>query len=102
MIYATNSFGIEDLTLTSVVGFAIAVAFVLYLYFTPSMREGGLDIAAELKRVTWPSLAETRVSTIAVVIASLVAAIILFFFDFVASKLMTIWVPAGLRWIAGA
>ena len=91
----------EDVTLTLVVGFAVALAAVLYVWFSPKIRDGSLEIAAELKRVTWPSLAETRVSTIAVVIASLVASLILFFFDFVASKAMTIWVPAGLRFITG-
>jgi len=50
--------------------------------------------------VTWPSLAETRVSTIAVIIASLVSALILFVFDFVASKVMTAWVPGLLGWLA--
>ena len=94
--------GIEDMTVTSVVGFVISGAIALYIYFNPKLREGGLDIAAELKRVSWPSVAETRVSTVAVVIASLVSSIILFFFDFIASKVMTIWVPAGLRWITGS
>ena len=94
--------GVEDLTLTAVVGFALAIGGAVYVYMNPKLREGGLDIAAELKRVSWPSVAETRVSTIAVVIASLVSSIILFFFDFIASKVMTIWVPAGLRWITGS
>ena len=91
----------ESMTLSAVVGFVVAIAAAIYIWFSASLREGGLEIAAELKRVTWPSMAETRVSTIAVVIASLVAAIILFFFDFIASKAMTIWVPAGLRFITG-
>ncbi|HEY3449126.1 MAG TPA: preprotein translocase subunit SecE [Myxococcales bacterium] len=92
---------VEDLTLTAIVGFAISAGVAIYVYMNPKLREGGLDIAAELKRVSWPSIAETRVSTIAVVIASLVSSLILFFFDFIASKVMTIWVPAGLRWITG-
>jgi preprotein translocase subunit SecE len=91
----------EDVTLTLLLGFGVAIAAALYVWFNQKLREGGLEIAAELKRVTWPSLAETRVSTIAVVIASLVASLVLFFFDFIASKVMTIWVPAGLRWITG-
>ncbi|MBI5546430.1 MAG: preprotein translocase subunit SecE [Deltaproteobacteria bacterium] len=95
-------FGIDDLTLTGVIGFAIAVGVAIYLYMNARTREGGLEIAAELKRVTWPSLAETRVSTIAVIIASLVSSLILAFFDIVASKVMTTWVPAALRWATGA
>ena len=92
----------EDVTLTGLIGFALAVGIALYVYLNPKLREGGLDIAAELKRVSWPSIAETRVSTVAVVVASLVSSLILFFFDFIASKVMTIWVPAGLRWITGS
>lgn len=92
----------EDVTLTGLLGFGAAAALAIYAYMNPKLREGGLDIASELKRVSWPSMAETRVSTIAVVIASLVSALILFFFDFIASKVMTIWVPAGLRWLTGA
>jgi preprotein translocase subunit SecE len=90
-----------DMTVSSVIGFGVAIAAAIYVWFNAKLKEGGLEIAAELKRVTWPSLAETRVSTIAVIIASLVASLILFFFDFVASKAMTIWVPAGLRFITG-
>lgn len=92
----------EDVTLTGLLGFGLAAALAIYVYMNAKLREGGLDIAAELKRVSWPSMAETRVSTIAVVIASLVSSLILFFFDFIASKVMTIWVPAGLRWLTGA
>jgi len=44
--------------------------------------------------VTWPSWAETRVSTIAVVIASLSAAVILFGIDTLAYKIMVNWLPA--------
>jgi preprotein translocase subunit SecE len=95
-------FGLENVTLTVVIGFVLAIGAAVYVYLSPKLREGGLDIATELKRVTWPSLAETRVSTVAVVIASLVSSLVLFFFDFVASKVMTIWVPAALHWLAGA
>jgi len=90
-----------DITLTVLIGFGVAIGAAIYVYMNPKTREGGLEIAGELKRVTWPSVAETRVSTIAVVIASVVSSLILFFFDFIASKVMTIWVPAALRWITG-
>jgi len=43
--------------------------------------------------VTWPSWAETRTSTAAVVVASLVSAFILFGIDTVAYKLMVDWLP---------
>jgi len=93
-------FGIEELTVSSVVGFAIAAGAAVACYFNPRIYAGSLDIATELKKVTWPSLGETRVSTIAVIIASIVSALVLFFFDLVSSKVMTEWVPAFLSWLA--
>ena len=45
-------------------------------------------------KVTWPTWAETRVSTLAVVVASLVAAVLLFGIDTLAYKLMVEWLPA--------
>jgi preprotein translocase subunit SecE len=53
-----------------------------------------LEVATELMRVTWPSWEETRVSTIAVVVASLVAAVLLFGMDTLAYKMMVEWLPA--------
>ena len=91
--------GVEGLTASLVIGFALSIGGVLFCYLNPRIHAGSLDIAAELKRVTWPSAAETRVSTVAVIIASLVAAGVLFTFDFVSSKLMTQWVPTALEWM---
>jgi len=53
-----------------------------------------MEVASELMKVTWPSWAETRVSTVAVVIASLAAALILFAIDSLAYKIMVTWLPA--------
>jgi len=39
------------------------------------------DLVAELRKVSWPSLAETRAATIAVIVASLIAAVLLGVFD---------------------
>ncbi len=93
-------FGIDELTLSAVLGFGVAIAIAVVGYLNPKVHAVSIDIATELKRVTWPSLAETRVSTVAVIIASVVSALVLFGFDFISSKVMTVWVPAGLKWIA--
>jgi preprotein translocase subunit SecE len=45
-------------------------------------------------KVTWPSWDETRVATVAVIVASAVAAVVLFGIDTVAAKLMVDWLPA--------
>jgi len=93
-------FGIEELTVSAVLGFAIAAGAAIACFMNPRIYAGSLDVATELKKVTWPSLAETRVSTIAVIIASFVSALILFFFDLISSKVMTEWVPGMLGWLA--
>lgn len=92
--------GIEDLTVTSLLGFVLAIGTAVALWMTPKVQGASLEVATELKKVTWPSFAETRVSTVAVIIASLVSSIILFVFDFLASKIMTVWVPGILGWLA--
>lgn len=96
----TSFFGIAELSISSIVGFVIAATAGILLWTNPRTHGASIDIATELKRVTWPSFAETRVSTVAVIVASVVAALILFVFDFFSSKIMTEWMPALLGWFA--
>ena len=56
----------------------------------PRTQTVSLEIALELKRVTWPSLRETRASTVAVVVASFIAAIVLGIFDFIWGRLSSL------------
>lgn len=79
---------------STLVGFAIALAAAIALYAHPRTHAMSLDVASELMKVTWPSWPETRASTFAVVVASLVAALLLFFIDTVAYKLMVDWLPS--------
>jgi preprotein translocase subunit SecE len=72
---------LSDWTLSTVLGFAVAVIAAVVVWRIPRTREVSLDVALELRRVTWPSLRETRAATIAVIIASFVAAVILGVFD---------------------
>jgi preprotein translocase subunit SecE len=76
------------------VGFALALAITVALYVHPRTHALSLDVASELMKVSWPTWPETRASTLAVVVASLVAAVLLFFIDTVAYKLMVDWLPA--------
>jgi preprotein translocase subunit SecE len=64
-----------------------------YAWFNPKTRNISVEVATELMRVTWPSWEETRISTFAVVIASLVAAVILFGIDTFSYKVMVDWLP---------
>jgi preprotein translocase subunit SecE len=83
-----------DWKVSTLVGFGLAAAVAVGAYAHPRTHGMSLDVASELMRVTWPSWTETRVSTFAVVVASVIAAVVLFFIDTVAYKLMVEWLPA--------
>jgi len=77
-----NDFSILGMAnLSSAVGFALAFLAAIVAWQVPKTQRISLEIALELRRVTWPSLRETRAATIAVIIASFVAAVILGVFD---------------------
>jgi preprotein translocase subunit SecE len=73
--------------LSSVVGFAIAAIVAVIVWRLPKTQTASLEVALELRRVTWPSLRETRAATIAVIVASFIAAIVLGVFDLLWSRL---------------
>ncbi len=54
---------------------------------TPRLHAVSLEVAGELKKVTWPSLRETRAATVAVVVFTFVAAVLLGVFDLVWARL---------------
>lgn len=83
-----------DWQVTSLVGYLLAVGLVVGTWFNPKSHAVAIDIASELMKVTWPTWSETRASTVAVVIASVVAAVILFCIDTIAYNLMVEWLPA--------
>jgi len=79
-----------DWTLSTVLGFALAAAAAVVVWRIPKTQTVSLEIALELRRVTWPSLRETRAATIAVVVASAIAAVILYAFDLLWGKLSSL------------
>jgi preprotein translocase subunit SecE len=83
-----------DADVPTAVGYALALALAIFAWVHPTPKHLALESASELMKVTWPSWAETRVSTIAVVITSLVAAFILFGIDTVAYQIMVDWLPS--------
>jgi preprotein translocase subunit SecE len=83
-----NDFAVfSDWTLSTVVGFALAIATAVVVWRIPKTQQVSLEVALELRRVTWPSMRETRAATVAVIVASAVAAVILGLFDLVWSWL---------------
>lgn len=83
-----------DWQVSTLVGYLLALGLALLVWFQPKAQAVALDIASELMKVTWPSWSETRASTVAVIVASVVAAVVLFFIDSIAYKLMVEWLPA--------
>lgn len=79
-----NDFAVlGDWTLSTILGFGMALVLAIGLWRYPKTQQVSFEIALELRRVTWPSLRETRAATVAVIVASAIAAVILGLFDFV-------------------
>ena len=76
------------------VGFFLAAGLVVGAYMHPRSNALSLEVASELMKVTWPTWAETKASTVAVIVASVVAAVLLFCIDTLAYNLMVEWIPA--------
>lgn len=77
----------SDWTLSGVLGFLLAAIVAVVVWRIPKTQRVSLEIALELRRVTWPSSRETRAATVAVIVASTVAAVVLGVFDLVWSWL---------------
>ena len=72
----------ESWTLSTAIGFVLGFGGAIYAYLRKDLWEASIEVAQEMRKVTWPSWAETRVSTIAVIICSFVIAVFLGLFDF--------------------
>jgi preprotein translocase subunit SecE len=91
--------GIEFSTPPYLIGFVLAIGTGVYCWTNPRIHSLSLEVATELKRVTWPSWEETRVSTFAVVFASLVASLVLAAIDAFSLRLMVDWLPVFWEWL---
>lgn len=88
-------------SLSWVAAIVLTVGAALALWFNPKVQETGQDVAAELRRVTWPTFPEIRAATGAVVVVTLISAVLLGLMDFVSAKVMSDWLPAGIHWAQG-
>lgn len=82
-----------DFKVTDIVGVVVTLGAGAWCWTNPRINTLSMEVATELMRVTWPSWDETRVSTIAVILASIIASLILFGMDTFAYKLMVNWLP---------
>ena len=65
----------------------VAVGTAIVLYRHERVHTLANEVAAELKKVSWPTAKEVRAATTVVIVMSLIAALILGAFDFVWSNL---------------
>ena len=79
-----------DWTVSTIIGYGIAAVAAFLTWRSPRIQHLGMEVAGELKKVTWPSMRETRAATVAVVVATFIAAIILGAFDFVWARLSSL------------
>lgn len=100
-IGAGNSEVFGGLTVATLIGVGLAVVLGVVAWMNDRVQIVGQEVAAELRRVTWPSGPEVRAATAAVVIATLIAAVLLGVMDFVSAKVMSDWIPAGIHWAQG-
>ena len=71
----------KDFSWATIAGLLISFGTSGWLWKKPESNNVAQEIASELRKVTWPSLEETRAATIAVIVASLIAAVLLGLFD---------------------
>jgi preprotein translocase subunit SecE len=65
----------------------VATVFAISMYRSDRIYTLANEVAAELKKVTWPTAKEVRTATIVVIVMAIISAIILGVFDFVWSNL---------------
>lgn len=75
-------FGLEGWNIATIVAFAIALGVGVFCWRDPRVKGPATEVVEELQRVSWPTLAETRTATYAVIVASFVCAILLGLFDY--------------------
>jgi preprotein translocase subunit SecE len=82
-----STFAEPDPNVVMVVSIVVGCGTAFALYRNPNIYRVSYDIVGELTKVTWPSRRETQASTIVVVIASVIAAVIIGAFDAVWSAI---------------
>ncbi|MBE2249258.1 MAG: preprotein translocase subunit SecE [Myxococcus sp.] len=85
--------GLDLSTPPYLIGLLLAVGTGAYCWTNQRIHGLALEVATELKRVTWPTWEETRISTFAVVFASLVASVLLAAIDALSLRMMVDWLP---------
>ena len=73
----------RQFTVSDLLGLGFGLAVLLTLWYHGTVNKLGMEVAMELKKVTWPKWSETRVTTVVVIAVTLVVSLILAFFDLI-------------------
>ncbi len=73
----------REFRLSNLLGISVGVLGGLYLWRNARILTLAHEVAGELRKVTWPSMAETRLSTIVVVVTTILVSVCLALYDFV-------------------
>jgi preprotein translocase subunit SecE len=76
---------------STVAGLILAIIGTIMLWRNSKVYNWALNVAYEMKQVTWPTMDETKYAMKVVIATSVIVALILFLFDFV-SKGFTDWI----------
>jgi preprotein translocase subunit SecE len=71
----------------NLLGAGITIVTGVWLYRNDRIHTLANEVAAELKKVTWPTAKEVRAATIVVIVMAIISALILGLFDLVWSNL---------------
>ena len=80
-----HNFRVADL-----VGLAVAGGLVIWLKRDERVSTFSMEVGNELSKVTWPTWAETKLSTIVVIVTTIIIALILGTFDYVWAALTSL------------
>jgi len=81
----------RQFTFSDLLGLITGLVVMLTLWHHQTVNRLALEVAVELKKVTWPKWPETRMTTIVVIVVTLVISFILAFFDFIWGHVTT-WI----------
>jgi preprotein translocase SecE subunit len=83
----------DQFTLTTFIGLVTALSVGIWAYRNPTLSTLSEEVVVELKKVTWPTRAETRAATIVVIITVFIMSFFLGMFDFVWSRVLNLIYP---------
>jgi preprotein translocase subunit SecE len=84
----------ERFTLTTLIGLLVASGVGFWAWRHPTLSTLSNEVAVELRKVTWPTAAETRAATIVVIVTVFIMSIFLGLFDMLWSKLLNLLYPS--------